>query len=153
MLKLRLEELRQDLFQRGYPAKVVNDAFARVRTIPREEALKKVEKKTNSREVLATSFHPGLPPLAKVLKRHHQVMLEEDATMKYVFQPPRLFAIGGTATSEICSSELKSLESANLGKSQLDSKSAITAEVPVLCVSTAKILKRTNATGQGNHGT
>ena len=90
MFELRLEELRQDLFQRGYPAKVVNDAFARVRTIPREEALKKVEKKTNTREVLATSFHPGLPPLAKVLKRHHQVMLEEDATMKKVFPTPSL---------------------------------------------------------------
>ena len=88
--ELRLEELRQDLFSRGYSPKIVDDAFKRVRTIPREEALKKVVKEPNTREVLVTTFHPGLPSVAKVLKRHHQVMLEEDTTMKTVFPAPSL---------------------------------------------------------------
>ena len=87
---LRLEELRQDLFSRGYSPKIVDDAFKRVRTIPREEALKKVVKTPNTREVLVTTFHPGLPLVAKVLKHHHQVMLEEDTTMKTVFPAPSL---------------------------------------------------------------
>ena len=88
--KQRLEELRQDLFSRNYSPKIVDDAFKRVVTISREDALKKVVKKTNERECLAIKFHPGLPSVAKVLKRHHEVMLEEDVTMKSVFPAPSL---------------------------------------------------------------
>ena len=90
MFKQRLEELRQDLFSRSYAPKVVDDAFARVITISREEALKKVDKKPNARKALVTTFHPGLPSIAKVLRRHHEVMLQEDVTMKAVFPAPSL---------------------------------------------------------------
>ena len=88
--KQRLEELRQDLFSRNYSAKIIDDAFKRVIAIPREDALKKVVKKSNERECLAITFHPGLPSVAKVLRRHHEVMLEEDVTMKSVFPAPSL---------------------------------------------------------------
>lgn len=88
--KQRLEELRQDLFSRNYSAKIIDDAFKRVVAVPRDDALKKVVKKSNERECLAITFHPGLPSVAKVLRRHHEVMLEEDVTMKSVFPAPSL---------------------------------------------------------------
>ena len=35
-------------------------------------------------------FHPGLPSISKILKRHHSVMINEDEEMKSVFPLPSL---------------------------------------------------------------
>ena len=86
----RLEELRQDLFSRGYKPKIVNDAFERVKTVPREKALEKVVSKENTREVFATTFHPALPPLTTLIRKHHAVMTQEDPDMKDCFPSPSL---------------------------------------------------------------
>ena len=46
----RLEELRQDLLARQYPAKIVHQAFEKVKLISRDEALKRVERNHCLRE-------------------------------------------------------------------------------------------------------
>ena len=45
--ELRLSELKADLLARKYNNKIIDQAFEKVRKISRQEALKKVEKKSN----------------------------------------------------------------------------------------------------------
>ena len=80
-----MEGLKEDLLSRGYRTKIIDDAFKRVMTITREEALKKVVAKKTTREVLSVTYHPGLPAVSSILKRHHKVMTTEDPEMQACF--------------------------------------------------------------------
>ena len=83
--RIRLEELKGDLHSRGYRTRVIDDAFKRVMTVTREEALKKVVAKKTTREVLSITYHPGLPSVSSILKKHHKVMTTEDPEMQACF--------------------------------------------------------------------
>ena len=54
------------------------EAFNRLKDVSRSEALKKVtrEQKT-SRDVLSIVYHPGLPQVSQLIKKHHSVMIQE----------------------------------------------------------------------------
>ena len=79
----------------------MKDAFKRVRAISREDALKKVIKKTTTCEVFSTKFHPSLPSISKILKRLHTVMIEEDEEMKQIFlSPSRQVQVPGKALDQ-----------------------------------------------------
>ena len=91
-LKIRLLELKADLISRGYNAKIIDDALTRVQTIPREEALKKVEKKVSDREVLAVTFHPSLPSISRIVKKHWKVMCEMSPKLAKIFPVPSIVA-------------------------------------------------------------
>ena len=58
--------------------------------VERHEALKKVEVKRTTREVLCTTFHPGLPSVSSILKKHHSVLTVEDPQMQDIFPTPSL---------------------------------------------------------------
>ena len=88
----RLEELRQDLLSRHYPAKIIQDAFERVKLIPRAEALKKVEKKTSDREPLVVTYHPSLISVSQTVKKHWQVMTSQCPRLKRCFSKPSVVA-------------------------------------------------------------
>ena len=90
--KHHLESLRQDLIARNYHPKVIEDAFEKVCKISRKEALKKVERKKNDREVLAVTFHPALPSITKVVRKHWEVMVDRSNRMKRCFTKPSLVA-------------------------------------------------------------
>ena len=150
---LRLEELRQDLFSRGYSPRIVDDAFRRVKAIPREEALKKVVQKPTAREVLVTTFHPGLPSVAAILKRHHQVMIEEDITMKTVFPAPSLLCYKRHRNLRDTLIRSKVSLKRRSRRKPVASKSATRAEEHALCVSIARIPTHISVTGQGRLGT
>ena len=71
---------------------MINAAISRARSIPRNEALKKVLKAKNSdRPVLTIQYHPALPSLAKIINRHYRTMTL-DPHMKSVFPQPPLVA-------------------------------------------------------------
>ena len=71
--------------------RIIENAFKKVREIPREQALKKVEKKSSERPVLAIQYHPALPSVANVVNRHWQVMTES-REMKSIFPQPSMIA-------------------------------------------------------------
>ena len=97
----RLQELKQDLISRGYRERIIDDAFNRVMKVTwEEEALKRVEAKENTREVLSVTFHPGLPSVSTILKKHHGVMITEDPEMQDIF----------TALSLVCYRRSKNLK-------------------------------------------
>ena len=86
----RLQELKEDLISRGYRVRIIEDAFRRVMKVTREEALKKVEVKKTTREVLSLTYHPGLPSASTILRKHYSVMLVEDPDMQEVLTAPSL---------------------------------------------------------------
>ena len=90
--ELRLQELKMDLTSRRYKAKIIDQAFARVRAIPREEALKKVVKKSNDRVILALEYHPLLPSVSKLVKKYWRVMVSQNMALLKAFPNPPLVA-------------------------------------------------------------
>ena len=88
----RLEELRQDLLSRSYHPKIIEDAFRKVKLIDRKDALKRVEKKGTTREPLVVTYHPLLPSVSTVIKRHWTVMTNSCPRLKRCFQQPSVVA-------------------------------------------------------------
>ena len=87
----RFEELRSLLLSRDYHPKVIESAISRASLIPREEALKRVEKKPTDRVVFALDYHPALPSISKIIKSSWNVMIK-DPYLKEVFPQPPMIA-------------------------------------------------------------
>ena len=88
----RLEELRQKLLSREYPAKVVDQALRKVKAIPRSEALKRVDKEPTDRETLVVTYHPSLPSVSKIVQKHWSVMVDNSQALKRIFGKPSMVA-------------------------------------------------------------
>ena len=87
-----LNTLRQELISRDYFPKIVDQAFEKLVKIERKEALKKVERKATSREVMVVTFHPGLPSVTKIIKKHWKVMTNRCPKLKRCFAAPSMVA-------------------------------------------------------------
>ena len=84
---------KADLMSRQYYEKFIDEAFARARLIDRNEALKKVESKSkDDRVVFAVTYHPNLPSVSKVVKKHWNVMVNSSNAMKRCFPKPPMVA-------------------------------------------------------------
>ena len=90
--KKRLEELRQDLLSRSYHPKIIENAFQKISNIKRSEALKKVIKSKTKQTPLITTYHPALPSITNIVKKHHKVMIDDDPRLKRCFQKPSVIA-------------------------------------------------------------
>ena len=90
--KIRREQLRQNLLSRSYPPKIIDDAFKRVSEIDRLEAIKRVKKTKEDTTVLVTTFHPLMPSVSNIIKKHWRVMVENSPEMKTVFKKPSIVA-------------------------------------------------------------
>ena len=66
-------------------ARIIDEAFAKVQAITRQEALKKVVKQKNDRSILAVTFHPALPSVAATVRTHWEVMTNQSNSLKRVF--------------------------------------------------------------------
>ena len=89
---LRHSELRELLLERDYKPKIVDAAIMKAKLIPRKEALKRVvNDKTNSRPVLVVPYHPALPNIPQIVKKHHRVMCL-NPHMKSIFPEAPLVA-------------------------------------------------------------
>jgi len=65
----------------------VDSAIVRAKAIPREVALKKVEKKEKPDRAISISFNPQLPCVSSIIQKHWRTMVQ-DPWMKEVFQNP-----------------------------------------------------------------
>jgi hypothetical protein len=90
--KIRLEQLRQYLLSRSYPPKIIDDAFKRVIKIDRLQAIKRVTKTKEDTTVLVTTFHPLMPSVSNIIKKHWKVMVDNSPEMKNVFKKPSIVA-------------------------------------------------------------
>ena len=85
LFEKRVEDLKKHLLNRNYNLGVINKAKERIRSVSREEALKKVSREKEKRKCFITEYHPSLPPMGQVLKKHWSVMVERDRRLKDVF--------------------------------------------------------------------
>ena len=92
-LKTRLAELKKFLISRSYRARSVEDAIQKIMKIPRETALKKVDRKENERPVFIITYNPALPSVAKIVNKHWKVMTA-DPYLKELFPDPPMVAYG-----------------------------------------------------------
>ena len=88
----RLEELKNLLISREYKPGIIDAAIMRAKAIPRSEAIKRVERKTNTnRVVFAVKYDPRLPSVTNIVRKHWRTMTQ-DPYMKEVFENPPLVA-------------------------------------------------------------
>ena len=87
----RLEELRELLLSRDYNPHIVQGALNRALSIPRQQALQKVDPTPNDRVVFVLDFHPALPSISSILRKSWKVMVK-DPFMKNVFKNAPLVA-------------------------------------------------------------
>ena len=88
----RLEELKQDLISRNYHPKIINEAFEKIKKIDRKKALEKVEKVKDQKTPFVTKFHPSLPSISKIVRKHWQVMVDDDPRLERIFPTPSVVA-------------------------------------------------------------
>ena len=50
--------------------------------------MKRVERKDLNREALILTYHPNLPQVSKIVKKHWEVMIAENPNLKRIFQAP-----------------------------------------------------------------
>ena len=91
-LEKRFDELKNFLLSRQYDIRLIDSAISKAKTLDREQALRKVERETTKRPVFVTTYHPALPPVAKILKNNWRVMIESDNHLKNVFPQPPMVA-------------------------------------------------------------
>ena len=88
----RLSELKEMLLLRQYKVGVINAAIERAKAVPREKALERVVKpKTSDRPVFIVRYHPALPSVSKITKKHWRTMCL-DPEMRDKFPKPPLVA-------------------------------------------------------------
>ena len=80
-----LGELKQDLISRKYHTRIIDEAFSKVKSISRSRALEKVVQTKEQKTPLITTFHPNLPSITQIVRKHHQVMINEDPRLKKIF--------------------------------------------------------------------
>lgn len=86
-LKLRLEELREMLQNRGYSKNVITGAFTKLTATNREEALKKVSfvKSSSDKVTFVIPFDPRLPKISEIANRHFN-LLKSDKSCEKIFE-------------------------------------------------------------------
>ena len=89
----RLEELKTMLLSRDYKTRLIDNAIERAKAVPRSRALERVKRQNQKtrRPVLSVEYHPALPALSSILKKHWRVM-SQDPYLKEVFPLPPIVA-------------------------------------------------------------
>ena len=88
----RFGELRQMLLDRDYKPNIIKTAIDRARNIPRDVALQKVVRKSDSRrQVFVLTYDPRLPSANQIVKKHWRVMVQ-DPVLREIFPLPPLIA-------------------------------------------------------------
>ena len=74
---------------RAHFCHLINSA---VGSVDRLDAIKRVSRTKEDKTVLVTTFHPLMPSVSKIMKKHWKVMVDNSAEMKNVFKNPSLVA-------------------------------------------------------------
>ena len=90
---MRLEELKEMLLARNYKLNIINECIRKARAVPRNEALKDVNKEIgNPRPVFVVLFDPRMPSVSSIVTKHWRTMVNTDLYLREVFPAPPLIA-------------------------------------------------------------
>ena len=89
----RFKELTEFLLARSYRPSLVDAAINRARTIPRAQALKRVDKQIQQRRPIhVVTYDPRLPPVQNIHQKYWKGMTEKNPYLREVFPEPPLVA-------------------------------------------------------------
>ena len=89
----RFQELKDLLLARSYQPGLVDATINRARTIPRAQALKRVDRLSQLRRpVNVVTFDPRLPSIQKIHQKYWKGMTEKNPYLENVFPEPPLVA-------------------------------------------------------------
>ena len=78
---------------RNYTPGIIDAAFAKARAVPREAALIRVSRQSNTnRPVFVVSYNPQLPNIEKIVQKHYRSMVAQDQYLQEVFEQPPIVA-------------------------------------------------------------
>ena len=89
--QIRVRELKQHLLTRGYNEELVDRQMERAIIIPRENTLQNHQRQTSmriQRLPLVITYHPGLPKIANILKKHLPILHASGRLRDAVPNPP-----------------------------------------------------------------
>ena len=90
---MRLNELKIMLLSRDYNVNMIDSAIYKAKIIPREMALRKVNKTQSVRRpALVVTFDPRLPSIPSIQAKHWRSMIHQDPYLAEVFPQPPLTA-------------------------------------------------------------
>jgi hypothetical protein len=92
---MRYAELKNMLLDREYREGMIDAAIAKAKSIPREQAIKRVARDNNPtvrRPVFVATWDPRLPNIPAITKRHWRSMTSQDPYLEEVFPQPPLMA-------------------------------------------------------------
>ena len=81
------------LLARDYKLNIINECIRKARAIPRNEALKDVEKEIGTpRPVFVVLYDPRMPSISRIVTKHWRTMVSTDPYLREVFPAPPLIA-------------------------------------------------------------
>jgi hypothetical protein len=89
-LEKRLTELKDMLLSRRYNKNIVNNAIEKAKNLDRKEILKKTNKPKTDRVVLAITYHPKLPSVSNIVKKHWRTLIRDPKAREIFPQPPMI---------------------------------------------------------------
>ena len=95
------------LLSRGYNKNIIKNAIENVSKLDRLEILKKVTKKKTDRVVLALTYHPKLPSISNIIKKHWRTMSKDPKAQEMFPQPPMIaFKQSPNLKRKLCQAKL-----------------------------------------------
>ena len=91
--EIRFQELSERFRERQYDEQVIKNGIERAKSVSREDALRKVEKKKEKKppHLIVKYERKSSPALARILRNNHQAMVSRNRKMGKVFErPPRV---------------------------------------------------------------
>jgi peptide-methionine (R)-S-oxide reductase len=106
-LSKRLTELKEMLLSRRYNKNIIKESIEKVTKLDQMEILKRANKPKTDRVVLAITYHPKLPSVSNIIKKHWRT-LNKDPKAKEMFpQPPMIaFKQPPNLKSKLCQARL-----------------------------------------------
>ena len=91
----------ETLVQRGYERKLISSQLAKLKfNIPGEKYIEKrkfallkvIKKAENSRVIAPIDYNPHMPNINKILRKHHNAMIQKNSDLKESFADPPMAA-------------------------------------------------------------
>ena len=110
MVEQRLSELKEKLLQREYRTKIVDNAFAKIRELDRDQILSKVVRVSeNEKRVRAMfRFDMRLLKLSAIFRKNWELMVAENIRLKSVFPQTTMvcYTRGRNIREDLCKAKL-----------------------------------------------
>jgi ribosomal protein L31 len=78
------------LLSRGYNKNIIKNSIENVSKLDRKEVLQKVNKQKTERVVLAVTYHPKLPSISNIIRKHWRTMTKDPKAKEMFPQPPMI---------------------------------------------------------------